>query len=113
MLHRLLAELAGAGVTHAAMEASSHGLDQRRLDGVLQVRESKLVLLHAPRAAVEGIARLLPSGQRPTITPIEGSPDDVALQALCHGAVTWQHLEDMKRAGASSLLVLPVEKMLA
>ena len=80
---------------------------------MLQVRESKLVLLHAPRAAVEGIARLLPSGQRPTITPIEGSPDDVALQALCHGAVTWQHLEDMKRAGASSLLVLPVEKMLA
>ncbi len=33
-LHRLLAEMAQAGVTHAAMEASSHGLEQRRLDGV-------------------------------------------------------------------------------
>ena len=33
-LHRILAEAAEAGVTHAAMEASSHGLDQRRLDGV-------------------------------------------------------------------------------
>ncbi|MCT8996871.1 UDP-N-acetylmuramoyl-L-alanyl-D-glutamate--2,6-diaminopimelate ligase [Chelativorans intermedius] len=33
-LHRLLKELAESGVTHAAMEASSHGLDQRRLDGV-------------------------------------------------------------------------------
>ena len=33
-LHRLLRELADAGVTHASMEASSHGLDQRRLDGV-------------------------------------------------------------------------------
>jgi len=33
-LHKLLAELQGAGITHAAMEASSHGLDQRRLDGV-------------------------------------------------------------------------------
>lgn len=33
-LHALLAELAGEGVTHAAMEASSHGLDQSRLDGV-------------------------------------------------------------------------------
>jgi UDP-N-acetylmuramoyl-L-alanyl-D-glutamate--2,6-diaminopimelate ligase len=33
-LHGTLAALAGAGVTHAAMEASSHGLDQRRLDGV-------------------------------------------------------------------------------
>ncbi|MCA8868770.1 MAG: UDP-N-acetylmuramoyl-L-alanyl-D-glutamate--2,6-diaminopimelate ligase [Rhodobacteraceae bacterium] len=33
-LHRLLARLADAGVSHAAMEASSHGLQQRRLDGV-------------------------------------------------------------------------------
>jgi UDP-N-acetylmuramoyl-L-alanyl-D-glutamate--2,6-diaminopimelate ligase len=33
-LHRALAEAARQGITHAAMEASSHGLDQRRLDGV-------------------------------------------------------------------------------
>lgn len=33
-LHRLLAQLAAAGVTAVAMEASSHGLDQHRLDGV-------------------------------------------------------------------------------
>ena len=33
-LHRMLAQAAEAGVTHAAMEASSHGLDQRRMDGV-------------------------------------------------------------------------------
>ena len=33
-LHALLADLAEQGVTHAAMEASSHGLAQRRLDGV-------------------------------------------------------------------------------
>lgn len=33
-LHRALDRLAGEGVTHLALEASSHGLDQRRLDGV-------------------------------------------------------------------------------
>jgi UDP-N-acetylmuramoyl-L-alanyl-D-glutamate--2,6-diaminopimelate ligase len=33
-LHRQLDELAGEGITHLAMEASSHGLDQHRLDGV-------------------------------------------------------------------------------
>lgn len=33
-LHELLDKLAGEGVTHLALEASSHGLDQRRLDGV-------------------------------------------------------------------------------
>lgn len=33
-LHEILADLASKGVTHAALEASSHGLDQHRLDGV-------------------------------------------------------------------------------
>ena len=33
-LHRVLAEMAEAGVSHAAMEASSHGLDQRRMEAV-------------------------------------------------------------------------------
>jgi len=35
VLHEALADLAAGGVDHAAMEASSHGLDQRRLDGVV------------------------------------------------------------------------------
>jgi UDP-N-acetylmuramoyl-L-alanyl-D-glutamate--2,6-diaminopimelate ligase len=33
-LHRQLDEIAGEGVTHLALEASSHGLDQYRLDGI-------------------------------------------------------------------------------
>ncbi len=85
----------------------------RRIDGVIQVRVSKLVMLQAPRAALAEIERLLPRGQRPTVVPVEGSDDDVALQAVCTDAITWQHLEDMKRAGARQMLVLPVEQMLA
>ena len=34
-LHRVLAEARAQGITHVAMEASSHGLDQRRLDGIV------------------------------------------------------------------------------
>jgi len=34
-LHRVMAEATAEGITHVAMEASSHGLDQRRLDGVI------------------------------------------------------------------------------
>src|SRR4029079_12219567 len=33
-LHRILANLAKSGVTHLALEASSHGLEQRRVDGL-------------------------------------------------------------------------------
>ena len=38
--------------------------------------------------------------------------DAVALQALCHGAMSWQLLEELKHAGARGLMVLPVERML-
>ena len=35
LLHKTLQQLAAAGVTHVAMEASSHGLDQKRMEGVM------------------------------------------------------------------------------
>ena len=106
------AVLIGAGTVPVDERGELRELLLRRIDGVIQVRESKLVLLHAARSALPAITKLLPNGQVPTITSVEGSPDDVSLQALCYGSITWQHLEEMKRAGASRLLVLPVEKML-
>ncbi len=84
-----------------------------RLDGVQQVRESKYIMLHAPRAALDEIRRLLPGSEFPTIIPLEGSPDKVAVHAVCRENVFWETLERLKKAGASALLVLPVEKMLA
>jgi ATP phosphoribosyltransferase len=84
-----------------------------RIDGVQQVRESKYVMLHAPRAALEEICRLLPGSESPTIIPLEGSPERVAVHAVCRENVFWETLEGLKKAGASALLVLPVEKMLA
>lgn len=85
----------------------------RRIEGVLAVKESKLVLLHARRDAIDAITALLPGLPRASLSPVEGSPEEVSMQALCPRAVTWQHLEELKRAGAHSLLVLPVEKVLA
>jgi ATP phosphoribosyltransferase len=104
-----------AGAVDAPADVRGELAEQllRRIESVTRVRESKLILLHAPRAAVATITQLLPDGQGATVLPIEGSADQVALQAVCHGTITWQHLEDMKRAGACQLLVLPVEKMLA
>ena len=85
----------------------------QRLDGVLQVRESKYIMLHAPRAALDEIRALLPGAEAPTVIPLEGAPDKVAIHAVCREYVFWETLENLKAAGASSLLVLPVEKMLA
>jgi len=85
----------------------------QRLDGVLQVRESKYIMLHAPRSALSRIRDLLPGSEAPTVMPLEGNDDKVAVHAVCRETVFWETLENLKAAGASSLLVLPVEKMLA
>ena len=84
-----------------------------RVDGVQQVKESKYIMLHAPRSALPQIARLLPGSEFPTIIPLEGTTDKVAVHAVCRENVFWETLESLKAAGASSVLVLPVEKMLA
>lgn len=84
----------------------------RRLDGVLRMRHSKLLLFQASRSVLADLLPLLPDADAPTVMQIDGE-DGLALQALCHGAVTWQRLEDLKRAGARGLMVLPVEGMLA
>jgi len=84
-----------------------------RIDGVQQVKESKYIMLHAPRARLEEIKRLLPGSESPTIIPLEGISDRVAVHAVCRENVFWETLESLKSAGASAVLVLPVEKMLA
>jgi ATP phosphoribosyltransferase len=102
--------------TLAELGAEKQALVDRllqRLNGVLQVRESKYIMLHAPREALGRIRDLLPGSEAPTVIPLEGTADKVAVHAVCRENVFWETLENLKAAGASSLLVLPVEKMLA
>ena len=84
-----------------------------RIDGVQQVKESKYIMLHAPRSALPEIRRLLPGSESPTVIPLDGPGDKVAVHAVCRENVFWETLESLKNAGASAVLVLPVEKMLA
>ena len=84
----------------------------RRLNGVLRGRQSKLLLFNAPRDALGGLLAQLIDADPPTTLPLQGPSDRVAVQAICHRDVSWQQLEELKRGGASHLLVLPVEKML-
>ncbi len=102
--------------TRAPLAADKQALVDKilqRLDGVLQVRESKYIMLHAPRSALDEIRDLLPGTEAPTVVPLDGADDRVAVHAVCRENVFWETLENLKAAGASSLLVLPVEKMLA
>ena len=84
----------------------------RRLDGVLRLKDSRLLMFQATRNEIPALLELLPDAEQPTMLQVDGA-ETLALQALCHGAMTWQRLEDLKRAGARGLMVLPVERMLA
>lgn len=98
-----------------SLSADKRPLQQRllaRLEAVISAAESKYVMLHAPRDAVETITRLLPGVEHPTLLPLEGS-SRIAMHAVCREGIFWEHLEALKAAGASAILVVPVEKMLA
>ncbi len=84
-----------------------------RIDGVQRVNGSKYIMLHAARSALPEITKLLPGSEHPTILPLDGTDERVALHAVCRESVFWETLEQLKQAGATSILVLPVEKMLA
>jgi len=85
----------------------------QRINGVQQVRESKYIMMHAPRTALDQIADLLPGAASPTVLPLGGTDDVVAVHVVCRENVFWDTLENLKAVGASSILVVPVEKMLA
>ena len=105
----LIAPAAGA----AGATAELARLLEERIAAVERVRESRYVMLHAPREALAEIARLLPGSESPTVVPLLGFSDRVAVHALCRETVFWETLERLRAAGATSVLVLPVEKMLA
>ncbi|MDH3509960.1 MAG: ATP phosphoribosyltransferase [Gammaproteobacteria bacterium] len=85
----------------------------QRIEGVMQVRESKYIMMHAPKAALPQIKQLLPGAESPTVLPLDGTDELVAIHVVCRETVFWETLESLKEVGASSVLVVPVEKMLA
>lgn len=84
----------------------------RRIQGVLQASESKYIMLHAPKDKLAQIVALLPGVEHPTLMTLEGDPSKVGIHAVCGESVFWETLEALKEAGASSILVMPVEKMM-
>ena len=82
-----------------------------RINGVINARESKYVMLNADVNNVKNICSLLPGSESPTIIPLEDE-NKVAIHALCQEPVFWETMEELKVNGASSILVMPIEKVL-
>ncbi|MDA7742316.1 ATP phosphoribosyltransferase [Francisellaceae bacterium] len=84
----------------------------RRIVGVRAANESKYVMFHAPKDALDKISFLLPGSEGQTIMPLCGNEEKVAVHTVTPEAVFWDTLENLRLAGATSILVLPIEKML-
>jgi ATP phosphoribosyltransferase len=83
-----------------------------RIDGVLATKESKYIMLNASEEALPRITALLPGAEAPTILPLHGRPGHFAVHAVCQESVFWETLQKLKGAGASAILVVPIEKMM-
>ncbi|OOF41361.1 ATP phosphoribosyltransferase [Rodentibacter mrazii] len=84
-----------------------------RIQGVQQAAESKYIMLHAPKDRLAEITALLPGVENPTILPLAHDTNQVAMHVVSQENLFWETMEQLKAIGASSILVLPIEKMMA
>ena len=79
---------------------------------VVDARAMRYLMLNAPAAAVDEIAEIVPGSRAPTVLPLreEGM---VAVHVLVPAADVWHLLPRLEQAGASSILLVPVERLLA
>ena len=83
-----------------------------RLIGVKLAKESKYIMLHAPKAKLTEVCELLPGTGQPTLLSLAGSDDYVALHMVSSETLFWETMEELKALGANSILVMPIEKMM-
>lgn len=80
-----------------------------RITSVIEADESKYVMFNALEKDASKLIELLPGVESPTVIPL-ADKNKVAIHAVCKETVFWETIETLKENGASSLLVLPIEK---
>jgi ATP phosphoribosyltransferase len=82
------------------------------LSSVVLAREARYLMLNAPEDALERICDLVPGSAAPSVIPL-AEPGMVAVHALVPAADVWRLLPRLEAARATSILLVPVERMLA
>jgi len=83
-----------------------------RINGVLYAKQNKYIMLHIDRDKLAALINILPGSESPTILELTGIPGKVAVHVVSLEEVFWETIEKLKGIGASSILVLPIEKMI-
>jgi ATP phosphoribosyltransferase len=84
-----------------------------RTSGVQRAEKSKYIMMNAPRDCIETIRTLIPGLENPTVMPLWLDNQRVAIHAVAPEPIFWETIEQLKAAGASSILVVPIEKIIS
>ena len=78
---------------------------------VVDARGARYLMLNAPEHALEAICALVPGSRAPSVLPL-AEPGMVAVHSVIPATDVWHLLPALEAAGASSILLVPVERML-
>jgi ATP phosphoribosyltransferase len=84
----------------------------QRIHGVLRANRSKYIMMNAPRAALPKIQQIIPGMEEPSVMPLGTDGSKIAIHAVASEEIFWETIENLKAVGASSILVLPIEKVI-
>jgi ATP phosphoribosyltransferase len=79
---------------------------------VVEARGARYLMLNAPEESLEEICALVPGSRAPSVLPLS-EPGMVAVHSVVPAADVWRLLPALEAAGASSILLVPLERMLA
>jgi ATP phosphoribosyltransferase len=82
-----------------------------RIDSALNARTSKYLMMNAPKKALDGIKKIVPSLSSPTILPL-ADESMVAVHAVIPSDQFWKIHKELNEAGASGILLLSIENMI-
>lgn len=83
-----------------------------RIQGVMKAKESKYIMLHAPKDKIAEVSALMPGKETPTILPLAERDDLVAVHVVATETFFWETMEQLNALGCNSILVMPIEKMM-
>ena len=82
-----------------------------RIRGVLAAKDYKYIMMNAPEKILPKLQEAVPGLKSPTVSPL-AVPGWVSIQTVVKEDVFWETIEKLKQAGATGILVLPIEKLI-
>ena len=83
-----------------------------RLDAALHAAAHRYVMLHLPADRIEALRSIFPGLASPTVLPLAGRDDLVAVHLVVETAVLWQRLGELRALGATGIVALPPDALL-